>query len=614
MKIAIAQLNTCAGEFEKTVNRMVELSARAADQGVELLVFPLATLTGVAPVSYESSEGWMHDTANALERLSHEVFCPCLVPYVHAAGDAAYPNVVVLESGHTYTIADLTKAEEHGSEPRGRSLLSWKGLTFGVAFTYEDIDAFIDSSTKMDVLLFASGYSYALDDAGSALGAALLDNRFRADATTLDAYVMGVGSLGGYGLQVFAGASFVLTPRGELAASAPAFEESLLCASVGADEPVDEPLEPELYNRSLHLWEVLVLGLHDYLAKLGIPNVALILDGTLASCLLASLATDALGPTHVYVLPNASEDLRDAASSLVDALRVQLLERPMWLDSSELTITPRMLQAFLADRAQRHDALPISSEDKTFLSLEMNSTPCLMAALLPFGDVYRSDVIELAHMRNTISPVIPRACLRAYTVPLVEGLSNVEHTPETQLRRVDVTLSTHIEWERTLTDVVARQGASHITEQIVRQLYDCELGRVTCPPCLTASSRTIFDIRRPLGLTWHDRVRDEEERLKSNELLKHLGGVTRESEMQAFAGEQQLGEGLAGLLDGLGAELIAGSLPEGVDKRTMERSLDDLLGLIQDIMQGEGFSPEGNGFDGGGPFGPLTWGSPFSEN
>lgn len=47
MKIGIAQINTRPGDFETTSGRMVAQSERAAQEGVELLVFPLAALAGV---------------------------------------------------------------------------------------------------------------------------------------------------------------------------------------------------------------------------------------------------------------------------------------------------------------------------------------------------------------------------------------------------------------------------------------------------------------------------------------------------------------------------------------------------------------------------------------
>ncbi len=572
MRIAIAQLNTCAGDFSSTVERMELLSKRAADQGAQLLVFPLAALTGTLPVDYASQQGYLIDLRASLEHLAANAACPCLVPFVRGMVEDVRPDAVLIQDGSLTPLERLEAAD---------GLFSFGEAKLAVAFSYDDINRLIDESVSPDALVFVSGYGYALDDPGSALGAALLENRFRADAGSLDAWVVGVGSLGGYGTQVFAGASFVLAPWGELAASAPAFEEDLLVCEmdVRSEGPLDDPVEPELYNRSLHLWECLALGLRDYVGKLGSQDVVMALDGRLESCLLAALATDALGPTHVHALLAAgSPDALASARSIATALRMDLVE-----GEGETKLPDFAISASVGRLAHDLGAVPLSAEDKTYLALEVTWDVCRCAALLPFGDVYRSDVIELAHMRNTISPVIPATCFRAFDVPDVVGLANEERTPESCLRRVDVTLASHVEWERTLTDTIARQGSPELTERILCRLREREAARLAWPPCLVASSRTLLDARLPLGLRWVDRARTQEERLRAS---------LDDSRMQAP--EPRDLPDLSGLL-------------EGLDSAAIERSVGDLLGLLQDLMQSDEMPEEG-------PFNPLTWGGPFSEN
>jgi NAD+ synthase (glutamine-hydrolysing) len=115
------------------------------------------------------------------------------------------------------------------------------------------------------------------------------------------------------------------------------------------------------------------------------------------------------------------------------------------------------------------DAVPISAEDKTYLALEATSTKCRVAEILPFGDVYRSDLIELGHMRNTISPIIPADAFNGFKVPAVAGLDAIEPTQVLRLKRIDVTLATYVEWERTLSAVAARQGEPELCEEILRR-------------------------------------------------------------------------------------------------------------------------------------------------
>ena len=80
MRIGIAQINTVPGAFGQTVERMVAQSQRAAEQQVELLVFPLAALAGTEPVPFADRPAFMHDVADALATLAERLVCPAIVP------------------------------------------------------------------------------------------------------------------------------------------------------------------------------------------------------------------------------------------------------------------------------------------------------------------------------------------------------------------------------------------------------------------------------------------------------------------------------------------------------------------------------------------------------
>lgn len=49
-------------------------------------------------------------------------------------------------------------------------------------------------------------------------------------------------------------------------------------------------------------WQALVLALKDFVAAQGMQDVVPALDGTLSAAVLATLASDALGPMHVHAL------------------------------------------------------------------------------------------------------------------------------------------------------------------------------------------------------------------------------------------------------------------------------------------------------------------------
>lgn len=637
MRIAVAQINTRAGDFAKTARRVEELSQTAAEQGADLLVLPMAALTGPVAPDFSNQEGFLLDLSETLVHLCETVACPCVVAMV-TSGDDSKPEAMLLHAGDlrplyphplSPSLSPIDKDGDSDTEDDLAAVPSFEvaGLHIALAFTYKDLNDLVDAEESFDVVLYVSAYGYALDDASSVLGAALAENRFHADALALGCWLVGVGSLGGYDLQVYTGSSFVLSPQGELVASAPAFEEALLMADVGAVAQDDAlpSLEPEIYNRSLHLWEALSLALHDYLEKIGKSDVALVLDGTLASCTLAALVVDALGPTHVHALvAGAGGDVssRSVAERIAHSLRIAFEAHDDLLRAAgeDEAFHDDVCQALLARMSREHDALPLGHQDKTFLALEATWGKSSAAALLPFGDVYRSDVLELAHLRNTVSPVIPREAFAAFDVPDLPGLEQEGTQSEMRLQRADVILATHVEWERGLSDVAARQGAFDVAQGVVERLRDTQAARVSLTPYFAMSTRTLFDARMPLGLAWRDRVRTQDERLRKDEVHKLLDALSDARREATLELEDELEERkLAAFLDELEADLAMSgmegmeSLPQGMSRKDIENALGSLFGLLQDLAQTGGLTL---GQEGGasGPHGPLTWGSPFSEN
>ncbi|MDO4536541.1 MAG: nitrilase-related carbon-nitrogen hydrolase [Coriobacteriales bacterium] len=630
MRIAVAQLNTRSGDFEKTAARMVELSQSASEQGADLLVFSFATLTGFIAPDYPDFEGYTIDLFDAFDTLVEELACPCIVPVMGDLVGSFSHEAFLVEHGRLSPLREPAGIPHESGRRTGASegireaasgeplQFSFGGMRLGIAFSYQEIDRFNHAGRGVDALIYIAQYNFAIDDASSAMGAALKENRFCNDAVALDAWFVGVGSVGGYGLHLFSGSSFVVDPAGKLVASAPAFEEALISADIQPRKEDaflyasrhDYLIVPEIFNRALHLWQALSMGLHDFADKLGYENMALQLDGRLNSSVLLALASDAVGPTHVFALlaPGLEPANQEAARKLAKSLHVTLGEDAFEIPASaDKSLREDLGQAQLAALARAHNALVLGTQDKTFLALEAQGPCCHAADLLPLGDVYRSDVLELAHLRNTISPVMPTEIFSQLAVPDIEGLKEVESTPKLQLERVDVTLANRIEWARPLTDVIARRGEPELTERIINRLYETEAARLSWPSCLTVTSRTLLDAHCPLDMAWRDRKRDIMERMRTMELFDLL--FEDEEDLDGDEVKSAFG-GFSDMLANADQELSFGSLPEGMDSGGLERSIDDLLGLLKDMIQEGGLTMENNE----GPTGPFTWGSPFSEN
>lgn len=615
MRIGIAQIRTRAGDLRHTCERMAAYSRQAADRGVELLVFPMAAFTGPLPVEYSELEGFLTDLRDALDDLSGKVACPCLVPVVWDMDGDPLPEVMLVEEGEVAPLkfmaylSSLGGQDDAGSPPRGEDdpwgpapdlpVFSVGDTSLGIAFTYDDLDDFLDYDLGVDAVVYLAGYGFALDDPSSALGAALAESRFLGDARDMDCWVVGVGSLGGYGTQVFTGSSFVATPRGEVAAVAASFEEDLLVCDIDpqARGPLASPLEPEVYNRPLHLWEALGMGLADYVASQpDVTDAVMRLDGSIQSLLLAVLATDALGPTHVHGLvvpglpPARLAWCREVARNLrIDATELaaeDVLPRGLAADSVDQALMDDLVEARLAAFARDVRGIVLGSEDKTRLALELGACRSQAVELMPFGDVYRSDLLELVRLRNAISPAIPLAAEAAYEAPRLAGGVLEATGGEEQVREVDLVLAGHLEGERSLSELVDHGSSPDLVEAVLSRLAATERARIGRVLYLMVTSRTLFDARRPLGIAWRDHYREPSERISDEDVWERL----------QRAGEELIGGGEVGS--------ATPSQPSGPEVR-------DILGYLRDFAQGMGRHGDA-GQDGEGQ--GREWRNPFSDN
>jgi NAD+ synthase len=126
---------------------------------------------------------------------------------------------------------------------------------------------------------------------------------------------------------VFDGSSFVLHPDGERVVQMPDWDEGLLVtdwARTAQGWRCETRCEHALDRFPADVYQAMIVGLRDYVARNGFPGVILGLSGGIDSALSAAVAVDALGPDKVWgvMLPSkytsetSLEDARENARML----------------------------------------------------------------------------------------------------------------------------------------------------------------------------------------------------------------------------------------------------------------------------------------------------------
>jgi NAD+ synthase (glutamine-hydrolysing) len=272
-----------------------------------------------------------------------------------------------------------TGEQTASDELRGELVDEGFGVVLGVTVC-EDLwvegpPASAEAAAGARVILNASASPY---HAGKGLERERL---FGKRARETGAYVAFCGMVGGQDELVFDGHSFVLDPNGETIARGAQFSEELIVCDIDlengsaprargghpplptaqpdpntpesrpttshethttrlrsvAHESTPKPPRSPISSREHEVYEALLLGLHDYVAKNGFGSVVLGLSGGIDSALVACLAADALGAERVNVAIMPSP-----YSSSATQQDARLLARALGLRAHELTIEPVM--------------------------------------------------------------------------------------------------------------------------------------------------------------------------------------------------------------------------------------------------------------------------------
>ncbi len=355
IRVAACQINTVVGDLDGNAARILAALGTAEAGGADLAVFPELTITGYPPEDLLSRPAFVADTKRTFERVAASTgACAAVIGYVDTDAAGRLVNSAALcHNGGVAGRYDKRLLPNYGVFDERR----WFAAGEGVAGAYVVAGAPVGVTICED-MWFPGGPM--ADQARN--GARLLVNlnaspysqgrrQERLDVLAARTEETGcsivyVNQVGGQDELVFDGASLVMSADGTILASASQFGEEVLVVDVDVDDtsadapgaagaevpapvvisrtsrrpagaatlrPVAAVLEPDA-----EVYEALVLGTRDYMAKNGFADAVIGLSGGIDSSLVAVIAVDALGPGHVHGVTMPSRYSSDG--SVADAV------------------------------------------------------------------------------------------------------------------------------------------------------------------------------------------------------------------------------------------------------------------------------------------------------
>ncbi len=345
--------------------------------------------------------------------------------------------------------------------------------------------------------------------------------------------------VGGQDDQVFDGGSFVLNPGGQMAVQLPVMEEVVTHVDLERGPDGWRATEgtfakhPDAMEQDYH---VMVTALRDYLRKAGFSKVLLGLSGGIDSAIVATIATDALGPENVrcvmlpseYTSEHSLEDAKAVAENLgcrydfvpIAEGRAAITNTLAPLfdglkpDLTEENIQSRLRGLLLMALSNKFGEMLLTTGNKSEVAVGYATIYGDMAGgYNPIKDMYKTRVFEACRWRNDNhrdwmkgpgGEVIPvRVIEKPPSAELREDQKDSDSLPDYPV--LDGILEILVDGDGSIEDCVAAGFDRADAKKVEHLLYISEYKRFQSAPGARLSKKAFWlDRRYPIVNRWRD--------------------------------------------------------------------------------------------------------------
>ena len=548
VRIALAQLDTTAGDVAGNRTAIAAAWDEAAAGGAELLVVPELALLGYPPRDLLLRDSVIRAAEQALEDLA----------VAFADGPAAVIGTVARNPGPTgpgivnaaaflrggrvetvyakrllptYDVFDERRYFAPGDEP---CVVEHGGLRIGLLVCedlwvrdlvrgrrlYEadppaDLKA---AGVDLVVSISASPYHGGKDAGRSAL--------FAAEARRMGVPLVAVNLVGGNDDVLFDGRSRVYDADGEVCVALPGFEPAFRILDVGSAACAREPV-PASPEPTEELRRALVMGLAGYSRKTGMRRALVGLSGGVDSAVVACLAVEAFGPENVLTVampgPFTSGASNEDADAMAAALGVEHITVPILppyggflevlqphfgeraFDVTEENLQARARGTILMALSNKFGHLVLTTGNKSEVAVgyctlygDMNG------GLAAISDVWKTQVYDLARLYAERGWVPMRVIERPPSAELAPDQKDSDSLPPYEV--LDRILEARIERGASLHELIAAGEDPAIAERVLKMVERNEYKRRQMAPGLKVTPTAFgvgwrMPIARPVDLS-----------------------------------------------------------------------------------------------------------------
>jgi len=540
MKIALAQLNYHIGNFESNTAKIIEHIKIAKSNGADLVVFAELCVSGYPSRDFLEFDEFIDLCEASAQKIAAECTgIACIIglptPNNHSEGKELHNTAYFIENGKVKAAAhkallpnyDIFDEYRYFEPSREFSCIEFKGHRIALTIcedlwnTIENplyitrpMDILIEENPDVMINIAASPFAYNHDEERIDI---LRDNASRYKLPLL--YVNNVGAQTEL---IFDGGSLVFDNTGKLIDEMPYFKEAI--AYYDLDKKGNVTFEHQSTTRKERqsdieqIHDAIIIGIRDYFYKSGFKQAILGLSGGIDSAVVCALAVEALGPENVMavLLPSRfssdhsikdAEDLvrnlgcmhetiaiRNITEAFEATLEPQFKGLPF--NIAEENIQSRSRAVVLMAMCNKFGYILLNTSNKSEAAVGYGTLyGDMCGGISVIGDVYKTQVFEMARYINRNSEIIPEnSIVKPPSAELRPNQKDTDSLPEYDV--LDKILAEYIEGRSSSAAIIKMGFDEKTVRRVIKLTNLAEHKRYQTPPILRVSPKAFGMGRR----------------------------------------------------------------------------------------------------------------------
>ncbi len=539
MRIALAQLNYIIGDFDLNTAKIIDAIENCRQQGACLVVFAELSVCGYPPRDFLEFDDFIEKSYKAVDTIAEH--CKGIAAIVGAPsrnpdikGKNQFNSAWLLAGGKVQALAhkallptyDIFDEYRYFEPNRNFKCVEFQGIKIALTICEDIWNLGPDPlyvSNPMDVLA-AQNPDLMINIAASPFNYDQQKTRneiLSKNTTQYKIPLVYVNQVGAQTELLFDGNSCAIDGNSDLVASCRSFGEDIILVDFNPDAKTltsETPVVNENPSKTELIHNALVMGIRDYFGKMGFTKAILGLSGGIDSAVTLALAAEALGENNVYAVLLPSEfssnhsvndavslainlgckydtiSIKDGYNSILGSLEPYFNNLPF--NVAEENIQARVRAVLLMALANKFGYILLNTSNKSEAAVGYGTLyGDMCGGISVLGDVYKTEVYELAHFINREKEIIPvNSITKPPSAELRPGQKDSDSLPEYDL--LDRILYDYIELRKSPADLIVSGFDEAVVKRVLRMVNMNEWKRHQTPPILRVSPKAFGQGRR----------------------------------------------------------------------------------------------------------------------